>query len=89
MSTFYFNTGVNPYKVSNFPYEYHRKNNHVINGTLLIPFDCDAPKNAQLMYLCDNSELESSKCDNIIVREVFNTTMCSKYAYFMVKNVTN
>lgn len=85
MNTFYFNTGVNPYNVINFPFEYHKKVGNVIKGgTLQCPFDCDAPENAQLMYLCDNPDLPESKNPNILVVPVFNTSMISKYAYFKV-----
>ena len=85
MNTFYFNTGVNPKNVTNFPYEYHKNNGHLIkNGTLQIPFDCKAPKTAQLMWLCDNPNLDESKSKNVKVYPVFNTTMLSKYAYFII-----
>jgi len=88
MNTFYFNTGVRPETVHNpsFPYEYHKKVGNVIRGGVLqCPFDCDAPEDAQLMFLCDNPELPESKAENVIVREVFNTSMISKYAYFRIK----
>ena len=87
MNTFYFNTGVRPHTISNpsFPYEYHKKQGHKIDrGTLEIPFDCDAPENASVLFLCSDPELPDSKARNIIVREVFNTTMCSKYAYLRI-----
>jgi hypothetical protein len=87
MNTFYFNTGVRPETVHNpeFPYEYHRKKGHVIRGTLLIPFDCDAPADSTLIYMCDNPDLPESKNPNVKVCEVFNSTMCSKYAYMRIK----
>jgi hypothetical protein len=86
MNTFNFNTGVNAYRVIDFPFEYHKKVGNVIqsNGTLVIPFDCDAPQNATLMFLCDNPDLPESKNPNILVVPVFNTSMCSKYAYFII-----
>jgi len=50
-----------------------------------IPFDCDnVPNNAQFKFACDNPELKESKYENWIVREIFNSTLCSKYAYFQV-----
>lgn len=81
MNRFYFNTGVKPSNVSNFPYEYHSEIGNVIRGTLLIPFDCDVPKDSKLMFLCDSNDacLES---ENVVVTEVFNSNMNSKYAYF-------
>ena len=84
MTTFYFNTGVNPHNVHNpeFSYDYHRKVGNVIKGGVLqLPFDCDAPANARLLFLCDNPNLPESKIDGVIVREVSNTTILSKYAY--------
>lgn len=82
MNTFYFNTGVRPETVSNFPYDYHRKQGHKIRGTLLIPFDCEAPKNDTLMFLCDNPNLKEASLDNVTAYPVSNTTMLSKCAYF-------
>jgi len=86
MKTFYFNTGVQTNTISNFPYEYHKKVGDVIsdNGVLHCPFDCDAPENASLMFLCDNPDLDESKANNVIVCEVFNTSMVSKYAYLRI-----
>ena len=84
MKRFTFNTGVRPENVINFPYEYHRSVGNIISRTLLIPFDADAPENASLMFLCDNPNLPESKADTVIVREVFNTSLVSKYAYFRV-----
>jgi len=87
MNTFYFNTGVNPTTIHNpeFPYEYHKKVGNVIKGGVLqIPFDCNAPKNAKLMFLCSDPELDEGKQSNVLIVEVFNTSMCSKYAYFKV-----
>jgi hypothetical protein len=85
MNKFYFNTGVRPETVSNFPYDYHKEKGNVIRGTLLIPFECDAPEDAKLMFLCGNPNLDEAKSKNVIVREVFNTNMASKYAYLKIK----
>ena len=79
MNTFYFNTGV---KYSDYPYILDGQ--VYKGGTKQIPFDCEAPETAKLLYLCDNPNLESSKNENIGVYPVFNTTMCSKYAYFLL-----
>lgn len=66
-----------------FDYDYHKKYGHVIkNGTLQIPFDCNAPKNATLMFMCSNPNLPQAQIPGVIVCDVFNTTMSSKYAYF-------
>jgi hypothetical protein len=84
MNTFYFNTGVRPETVHDFPYEYHKEQGHIIRGTLAIPFDCEAPKDATLMFLCDNPNLPESTLKNVAVFPVSNTSMASKYAYFRV-----
>jgi hypothetical protein len=87
MKTFYFNTGVKPGIPSN---ERHIKGAKPVplcdgqvwlNVTKQIPFDCDnVPEGATFQFGCDNPNLypESS----YIVREMHNTTMLSKYAYF-------
>ena len=80
MNTFYFNTGVLPQNTNGLT-----KGQVWRDGTKQIPFDCDAPENAELMYLCNNPKLDIIKCPNVIVREVFNTSMVSKYAYFKIK----
>ncbi len=79
MKTFYFDTGVKPYnhtpRVSIMP------GNVVRGGTLQIPFDCEnVPENATFLYACDaeNASLD----ENIICREMTNTNMLSKFAYF-------
>jgi hypothetical protein len=88
MNTFYFNTGVNAYNVTNFPYEYHKKVGNIIrsNGTLVIPMECDAPKNATFMFGCDKPDLPESKSNNVLVTPILNSNMCSKYAYFMLND---
>lgn len=86
MNTFYFNTGVRPNEINNFPYDYHKEVGNVISGGVLqCPFECDAPKDAELLFLCGNPDLLESKADNVIVCEVFNTSIMSKYAYFRIK----
>ena len=90
MNTFYFNTGVRPETIFNppFAYEYHKNVGNVIRGgTLQCPFDCDAPKDALLLFLCDQKDLPESKSEKVIVREVFNTSMVSKYAYLRLAGV--
>lgn len=53
-------------------------------GTKQIPFEADAPPKARLMFLCDDPNLSESTLPNVIVKEVFNTSMTSKYAYFNI-----
>jgi len=84
MNKFYFNTGVKPQNITSFPYEYHKRVGNVIRGTLLIPFECDAPENATFLYACDNPKLPASDANNIKVCEIFNSNLLSKYAYFRV-----
>jgi len=88
MKTFYFNTGVRRSTTS-----------YAAIGDLwkdcesdyvrLIPFDCDnVPDNAEIIFLCDDPNLLEWEYDivslNVIVREIHNTTLLSKYAYFRV-----
>ena len=80
MKTFYFNTGVEPYK-HNPPVPVMPGN--VVRGTICIPFDCeDVPENSTFLFACDNPEYQ--KGENIICREMKNTRMISKYAFFRV-----
>lgn len=87
MKTFYFNTGVRPANIHNpeFPYEYHKKaGNKIINGVLQIPFDCEnVPDNAVFQYACDN---DIPGDEHLLKREMFNTSIVSKYAFFKVIN---
>jgi len=83
MNTFYFNTGVKP--SANFAFDYHQKVGNVIRGGVLqCPFDCDAPSNSVLMFLCDSPNLDEGKVVNVIVREIHNTSLLSLYAYMRV-----
>ena len=80
MKTFYFDTGVKPYNhtppVPIMP-------GNVVRGTLQIPFDCeDVPDKAVFLYACDAENASLDK--NVICREMKNTNMCSKFAYFRV-----
>lgn len=88
LNKFYFHTGVNAYKTPNFPFDYHKKVGNVIGvtGELLIPFECEAPENATLMFLTDYDNLSESRLPNVRVYRVYNTTLVSKYAYFMLNN---
>lgn len=82
LNQFYFNTGV---LYANYPYLYGDQVNR--GGTKQIPFQADAPQDAHLMFLCDNPNLPESTIPGVIVREVFNTSMCSKYAYFRLPGI--
>ena len=79
MNKFYFDTGVSPKSGSPLYADQVWR-----GGTKQIPFEADAPKNATLMFLCNKPDLPESKIPNVIVREVFNTSMVSKYAYFRI-----
>ena len=83
-NTFYFNTGVKPYGYSNPPMSLS-KGQVWRRGTKQIPFDADAPADATLLYLCNTPDLIESTCPGVIVREVSNTTICNKYAYFRLR----
>ena len=88
MNTFYFNTGVTPRTVHNpdFPYEYHKEMGNVIrDGVLLIPFECDAPKNSTLLFICEYPDLPESKLSDVIVREAFPKKAYPRYAYLRTK----
>lgn len=81
MKTFHFNTGVkiwvNPHIKGGIDSG---------NGTVVIPFDCDnVPENSTFMYACDNPNLENDN-NNVICREIFNSGLLSKYAYFKLNN---
>lgn len=85
MRTFYFNTGVRPYN-HNPPIKIS-KGEVLRGGTKQIPFDCnDVPENAVFMFACDNPDLKVLKYGDFIVREIFNSVLCSKYAYFRIFN---
>lgn len=83
MKTFYFNTGVRPY---NFNPPVKITPGHVMHGdVMVIPFDCEnVPDNAVFMFTCDNPKLKEADYPNVIVREIFNSKLVSKYAYFQV-----
>jgi len=52
------------------------------NGVMLIPFECDdVPENATFKFACDYPELATEK---LICREIHNSTLISKYAFFVI-----
>jgi len=84
MPTFLFNTGVRVYEMEyadKGKQKYYAPTDKIINGQRNIPFDCeDVPEGYTFEF--------ASPYDNVptygdyIKREMFNTTMCSKWAYF-------
>lgn len=80
MNKFYFNTGVRLKSGSSL-----WKDQVWRNGTKQIPFECEAPENATLMFLCHNPDLPESKIPGVIVCKVYNSSMTSDYAYFRIK----
>ena len=78
MNKFQFNTGVN---IKDYP---NNIEGGVVsgNGTIVIPFEADAPKDAKLAFLSDYSDLD--KYNKLLKCEVKNTKMKSKFAYFNV-----
>lgn len=90
MRTFYFNTGVRPGIPANEKHILGAKpvelyEGHVWrNGTMQIPFDCaDVPENAHFEFACDNPDLTLVK--GYLVREIHNSTLLCKYAYFKLR----
>ena len=77
MNKFRFNTGV---KIWDNP--------HILggidsgNGTVVIPFEADAPKDAKLAFLSDSPDLD--KGNKLLKCEVKNSKLISKFAYFNV-----
>lgn len=79
MKTFYFNTGV---KYSSFPYLF---TGQVLSGDAkVIPFDCEnVPEGAVFVFGCDDPNLRPDA--GYIVREIHNSSLRSKYAYFSLR----
>jgi len=84
LQTFYFDTGVRPYGHSNPPMILS-EGQVWKDGTKQIPFDCeDVPSGALFMFACPKADLPESKYPFVIVREIHNSTLGSKFAYFRV-----
>jgi hypothetical protein len=83
MKTYYFNTGVKPFDhnpPAGMAFMDGFKDSG--NGVYVIPFDCeDVPENARFLYSCD-TPIPSMMSDDVIVREIHNSKMMSKYAFF-------
>jgi len=75
MNTFYFNTGV---KYSQYPFL--SKGQVLIGNEKAFPFKADMPTGSQFAFLCDNPNLPEA--DKYTVKPIFETALCSKYAYF-------
>lgn len=79
---FYFNTGVHRY-AHNPPISL-TEGQEWSNDIKVIPFYCDdVPETAAFMYACDIPDLDKND-PNVIVREICDSTLISKYAYFKI-----
>lgn len=81
MKTFNFNTGVKPFD-HNPPADmaFMKGYKDSGNGVYVIPFDCkDVPDGATFAYACDHNIPGD---EDLIKREIFNSILISKYAYF-------
>lgn len=82
--TFYFNIGVKPDYSANPPIKPFGKRIEK-GGVIQIPFDCEnVPENAIFKFACDNDELPGYSEPSYIVREITNSGLLSKFAYFLV-----
>jgi hypothetical protein len=83
MKTYYLNTGVRPFD-HDPPAGMASMKGFVDsgNGTYIIPFDCEeVPEGAKPFMACDSPDLKKEDND-VIVREMFNSRLLSKYVYF-------
>lgn len=77
--TFHFNTGVRKQDPSHQPAGIDSG-----NGVYHIPFDCiDVPPQAVFKYACNNPDLKPGN-PLVLVREIHNSQIVSKYAYFQL-----
>ena len=84
MTTFYFNTGVKPQNVTNWPGLF--KGQILRDGTIQIPFDCDVPDNAVFQFACNSGDLPEGKYNGWLVTDIKQPSgMMSKYAYFTIR----
>lgn len=80
--TYYFNTGVRPETIQNFPYEYHRKKGNVIRGTLQIPFECeDVPDKAIFRY-AGAADCKLKDYPDVKGFKILSGNLLSEYAFF-------
>ena len=79
MKTFYFNSGVKPWVRSPGEGEV------LLNGEIQTPFECfNVPDRAIFMFACSDNKLDEANSSNVIVRKIYNSTLCSDYAYFTI-----
>lgn len=79
MNKFHFNTGV---KIQDNPYILGGVDSG--NCTVVIPFEADVPKDAKLAFLSSYPNLHKDN-PSMIMCEIKNTKLLSKYAYFNVE----
>jgi len=85
LQKFYFDTGVQRY-MHNPPIPLAEGQEWSSNDVKVIPFYCEnVPETAEFMYVCDTPELDKDN-SSVIVREIYNSTLLSKYAYFKLKD---
>lgn len=87
MRKFYFNTGIKPWNMSHKRITHNmEKGNIFINNELHIPFECDVEESAKVefMFACNNANHPESKSKNVLVKEIFNSNLVTKYAFFKV-----
>lgn len=81
LQRFMFNTGVQVN--AHTPPVAVTPGNVVRDGILQIPFYCeDVPNGAVFMFACDSVP---PGCEHLLVREMHNTNLLSKYAFFQVR----
>lgn len=81
---FYFDTGVTRYG-HNPPVPLCKGQEWSPNGVKVIPFYCkDVPEGAEFMFGCD--DIIITDIPNVIYREILNSSLISKYAYFKLKD---
>lgn len=75
MTEFYFNTGVK------LPTVCHAKGARLSsNNVWIIPFECEAPKNAQLLFLSDYLNQK----DGVAFEIKQPSSLIGRYAYFRI-----
>ena len=78
MKTFNFNTGVSYSK-----YPYLCEGQRISGDAKVIPFSCeDVPEGATFKFAANQPDLYPQS--NYLVREIHNSTLLSKYAYFQI-----
>ena len=84
MKKFFFDTGVRPRNNPNL-----FGNQVWKGGTKQIPFSCEnVPDGSEFMFGANRPDQPESKLDRVIVREIHNSDLLSKYAYFRTPRVS-